>query len=88
MQCTGGRFLSAYQIMTVLAVYLMTTAVVDQSPTFMLNHQTRMILSAGGHHVTLCILKSLERACTAWFYATECWHESSANSPKEIFSRA
>ena len=39
----------AYQIMTALAIYLMTTAVMDQSPSFMLNHQTRMLLSIGMH---------------------------------------
>ena len=27
----------------------MTTAVMDQSPSFMLNHQTRMLLSIGVH---------------------------------------
>lgn len=45
--CAGGRFLSAYQIMTALAIYLMATAVMDQSSAFMLNHQTRMLLSIG-----------------------------------------
>ena len=35
--------------MTALAIYLMTTAVMDQSPSFMLNHQTRMLLSIGVH---------------------------------------
>ncbi|DBA83628.1 hypothetical protein WJX77_000101 [Trebouxia sp. C0004] len=53
---TGGRFLFAYQIMTVLAIYLMTTAVMDQSPSFMLNHQTRMLLSIGTIILTLSIL--------------------------------
>ena len=33
--------------MTALAVYLMATAVMDQSPAFTLNHQTRMLLSIG-----------------------------------------
>lgn len=53
---TGGRFLFAYQIMTVLAIYLMITAVMDQSPSFMLNHQTRMLLSIGTIILTLSIL--------------------------------
>ncbi|DBA71965.1 TPA: hypothetical protein ACH3X2_010713 [Trebouxia sp. C0005] len=53
---TGGRFLSAYQIMTALAIYLMATAVMDQSSAFMLNHQTRMLLSIGTIILTLSIL--------------------------------
>ena len=34
----GGRFLVAYQIIALLAVYLLITAVVDQSATIDLAH--------------------------------------------------
>lgn len=46
----GGRFLVAYQIIAVLAVYLLITAVMNQSDTFMLTHQTRLLLSLGAAH--------------------------------------
>lgn len=37
----------AYQIIALLAVYLLITAVVDQSATIALGHQTRLLLSLG-----------------------------------------
>ena len=43
----GGRFLVAYQIIALLALYLLVTAVVDQSATIALAHQTRLLLSLG-----------------------------------------
>ena len=45
--CAGGRFLIAYHTIAVLAVYLLITAVVNQSDSFMLSHQTRLLLSLG-----------------------------------------
>ncbi|KAL3138776.1 hypothetical protein ABBQ32_005620 [Trebouxia sp. C0010 RCD-2024] len=53
---TGGRFLMAYQIIALLAVYLLITAVVDQSATIALGHQTRLLLSLGTIALTLSIL--------------------------------
>lgn len=63
----GGRFLFAYQIMTALAIYLMTTAVMDQSPSFMLNYQTRMLLSIGVHTSPHETLTTLSVVCTCFF---------------------
>lgn len=47
LHTAGGRFLFGYQIIAALAVYGMTTAVMDQSPSLMLDAQTRMLLSIG-----------------------------------------
>lgn len=66
--CTGGRFLVAYQIIAVLAVYLLITAVMNQSSAFMLSHQTRLLLSLGAVPFLfpcLCLLPLLHRSNSA-----------------------
>ena len=47
--------------MAALALYLMITAILDQSTTFMLDNQTRLLLSLG--LALLCPLL-LDRACS------------------------
>lgn len=55
----GGRFLMAYQIIALLALYLLITAVVDQSATIALAHQTRLLLSLGADPLSFSCLMSL-----------------------------
>ena len=69
----GRRFLIAYQIIAVLAVYLLITAVMNQSDTFILSHQTRLLLSLGAHPLLLTSLvlvppfQNLDAAAPACF---------------------